>query len=115
MSTKEKTYFEILQEQAQEAQERAQERGPELLVHGTQDFLRPRRRARVPGLQPDDRLDRGQASRQGARCQAVLPAWPRRPQGAHQGRPFRRRPRQGPARARGKGRRQGCGCRSRSR
>lgn len=37
MSTKEKTYFEILQEQAQKAQERAQERGPELGV-GPQRF-----------------------------------------------------------------------------
>ena len=52
-------------------------------LHGAQDFLRRRRRARVPALLADDRLDQGRAPRQGASRQALLPARPARQEGPH--------------------------------
>ena len=52
-------------------------------LHRAQDFLRRRRRARVPALLADDRLDQGRAPRQGAPRQALLPARPARQEGAH--------------------------------
>ena len=68
---------------------------PQLRVHRAQDLARLRRRARVPDPQRDHRLGAGQASRRGARRQAVLPAWPGRQEGAHQGRSRRQRQGQG--------------------
>ena len=47
---------------------------PQLLVHGAQDLARRGRRARLPDPQPVDQRDRGQAPRQRAPRQAVLPA-----------------------------------------
>ena len=49
---------------------------PEL--HGPQDLVRRRRRARVPALLADGQLDQGRAPRQGPSRQAVLPARPAR-------------------------------------
>src|SRR3546814_8588584 len=83
---------------------RQEERRPQLRLHRAQDLARLWRRARLPGAQRRHRFGRGQAPWRGPRRQAVLPAWPGRQEGAHQGRPCRQR--QGARRRHGRSR--GC-------
>src|SRR5436190_7301374 len=58
-------------------------------VHGAEGQLRRRRRADVPGAQPDRGQDRGRHSRRRAASEAVLPAGAGREGGQDQGAPHR--------------------------
>ena len=83
-------------------------RRPQRELHRPQDFLRRGRRARLPALFADDRLDQGGAPRQGAPRQALLPARPPRQVGPHRRAQDRAaRPRRKQARQRAQGRRGG--------
>ena len=62
---------------------RPRQQGREFELHRPQDFVRRRRRARLPALLAGDRFDRGRPPRRRAPRQALLSARPPRQIGAH--------------------------------